>query len=243
MDEESKQEHWASMILLLTWAAGSIDAIGYVGLGHVFTANMTGNTVLLGMAIGQGKGLAALRSLLALLGFAGGAVIASLIVDRNPPVHGWTRHTSRALLVETIILAVFTVTWHLPLGRAESVHYLLIFLSAIAMGIQSATMRAVGLPGVVTTYITGTLTSLMSGLVRWRRQAAHAPATGVQLPWEQRLKLQGGLFAVYGAAAVFSAALQTRWPGLVSYSPLIAMVTVVVFGFRRNSENTAQMSA
>ncbi len=240
MDAGTKQEHWASMILLLTWAAGSIDAIGYVGLGHVFTANMTGNTVLLGMAIGEGKGLAALRSLLALVGFAGGAVAASLIVDRNPPTQGWTRYTTRALLLEAIILAVFTAAWHLPFGHDGSIHYPLIVLSAIAMGIQSAAMRAVGLPGVVTTYITGTLTSLVSGLVRWRRQAVHVQATGVQLPWEQRLKLQAGLFAVYGAAAVFSAALQTRWPVVVSYSPLIAMAIVVVFGFRRSSQVRTQ---
>ena len=49
-----------TMILILAWAAGSLDAIGYLGLGHVFTANMTGNAVLLGLALGQGYGVAAL---------------------------------------------------------------------------------------------------------------------------------------------------------------------------------------
>jgi len=43
-----------TMILILAWAAGSLDAIGYLGLGHVFTANMTGNAVLFGLALGQG---------------------------------------------------------------------------------------------------------------------------------------------------------------------------------------------
>ena len=52
-----------AMVLVLTWAAGGVDAISYLGLGHVFTANMTGNAVLLGLAVGQGQGLAALRSL------------------------------------------------------------------------------------------------------------------------------------------------------------------------------------
>ena len=40
---------------MLTAAAGSTDAISYLGLGRVFTANMTGNLVLLGVAIGQGQ--------------------------------------------------------------------------------------------------------------------------------------------------------------------------------------------
>jgi uncharacterized membrane protein YoaK (UPF0700 family) len=57
-----------SMLLLLTLAAASVDAISYLGLGHVFTAMMTGNTVLLGLALAQGEVLAALRSILALIG-------------------------------------------------------------------------------------------------------------------------------------------------------------------------------
>ena len=44
-----------SMLLLLTLVAASVDAISYLGLGHVFTAMMTGNTVLLGLALAQGE--------------------------------------------------------------------------------------------------------------------------------------------------------------------------------------------
>jgi uncharacterized membrane protein YoaK (UPF0700 family) len=44
-----------SLVLLLVWAAGSVDAVGFFGLNHVFTANMTGNTVLLGLSLGQGR--------------------------------------------------------------------------------------------------------------------------------------------------------------------------------------------
>ena len=70
------------MLLILTWAAGNIDAIGYLGLGRVFTANMTGNTVLLGLHLGQEQGRAALLALLALLGFGVGLVMGALIVER-----------------------------------------------------------------------------------------------------------------------------------------------------------------
>ena len=41
----------ALMFLCLT--AGIVDVIGYLSLGHVFTANMTGNIVLLGIAAGS----------------------------------------------------------------------------------------------------------------------------------------------------------------------------------------------
>jgi len=43
------------LLLLLACVAGSVDAVSYVGLGHVFTANMTGNTVLLGLALGHAE--------------------------------------------------------------------------------------------------------------------------------------------------------------------------------------------
>src|ERR1700687_3239708 len=59
-----------ALLLTLTAATGSVDAVSYLGLGRVFTANMTGNLVLLGIAIGQGQLPEALRSVVALVGFA-----------------------------------------------------------------------------------------------------------------------------------------------------------------------------
>ena len=38
---------------MLTAAAGYVDAVSYLALGRVFTANMTGNTVLLGLSLVQ----------------------------------------------------------------------------------------------------------------------------------------------------------------------------------------------
>jgi uncharacterized membrane protein YoaK (UPF0700 family) len=43
----------SGLVVLLTIASGFSDALGYVALGHVFTANMTGNSILLGLAMGQ----------------------------------------------------------------------------------------------------------------------------------------------------------------------------------------------
>src|SRR5215475_12485746 len=68
-----------ALVLLLAFTAGCVDAISYLGLAHVFTANMTGNTVLLGLSTAQAQWPAALRSAAALAGYlvgvAGGAFI------------------------------------------------------------------------------------------------------------------------------------------------------------------------
>jgi uncharacterized membrane protein YoaK (UPF0700 family) len=93
------------MLLLLTLAAASVDAISYLGLGHVFTAMMTGNTVLLGLALAQGEALAALRSILALIGFAIGVFAGAIIVERESYPAEWPAAVTAALAFETIILA------------------------------------------------------------------------------------------------------------------------------------------
>jgi hypothetical protein len=58
-----------AMLVLLSAAAGCIDAVSYLGLGYIFTANMTGNTVLLGLSLGRAGWQEALRSGVALVGF------------------------------------------------------------------------------------------------------------------------------------------------------------------------------
>ena len=86
-----------SLVLLLAWAAGSVDAIGFLGLGHVFTANMTGNTVLLGLSLGEGRGIAAVANVIALAGFCLGVALGAVIVERDARKGEWDRPVTAAL--------------------------------------------------------------------------------------------------------------------------------------------------
>src|SRR5215210_549077 len=70
-----------AMVVLLSVAAGCVDAVSYLGLGRVFTANMTGNTVLLGLSLGQADWQAALRSGVALAGFIMGVAVGTVIAE------------------------------------------------------------------------------------------------------------------------------------------------------------------
>ncbi len=235
------------MVLMLTWAAGSVDAISYLGLDHVFTANMTGNTVLLGLALGQGHGFAALRSLVALAGFGNGAAVGAMIVERGQKGGERPPAVTAALAVEGVILGIFTMAWHYPgTMRGGGVVYALIVLSALAMGIQSAAIRHLNVPGIATTYITGTLTSFVAGLVGWLGSAdlsyAAKSVGGAVGPASQpaqskhTAKLQAAVFLVYGLAAVASGIIQARRPALVALAPLVAVVLVVVNGSVRHRQ-------
>jgi uncharacterized membrane protein YoaK (UPF0700 family) len=227
------------MLLVLTFAAGSVDAVSYLGLGHVFTAMMTGNTVLLGLALGQGEILAALRSILALLGFAAGVVAGALIVERNQQQSEWPAAVTGAFAVESLVLGVFAVVWHVAGKESLTLVHVHILLLSIGMGIQAAAVRRLGVPGIATTYITGTITSLFVDLVTWIQTVA--PRAGVTLSggesvtpdlravsWEQRVGLLFSVFAVYCFGAMIGGVLQVHSPLLAAVAPLVAVAYVTL---------------
>src|SRR6266700_1220799 len=74
----------ASPLILLSMTAvtGMVDAVSVLALGHVFTANMTGNVVFLGFAIGGAAGFSVSRSLMALICFAVGALLGGRMTRR-----------------------------------------------------------------------------------------------------------------------------------------------------------------
>ena len=55
-----------SALAALTLVSGVVDAVSYLGLGRVFTANMTGNIVLLGFGIAGSQGLPVIAPLVSL---------------------------------------------------------------------------------------------------------------------------------------------------------------------------------
>jgi uncharacterized membrane protein YoaK (UPF0700 family) len=212
------------LLLVLTCAAGLVDAISYLEMGHVFTAMMTGNTVLLALAIGQGEVMAALRSTLALVAFSVGAAGGAMVLRRGSARGEWPRIVNVTLAIEAVVLAVFAALWQVAGAAARSDVRLLVLiaLSGLAMGIQAAAVRHLGVPGVASTYITGTLTSLMAELV-----------TGSAT---RHLRLLASVFLVYGAGALIGTVLQARSSSLLAWLPFVCVAAVVVNGLVRHRE-------
>jgi uncharacterized membrane protein YoaK (UPF0700 family) len=223
----------SAMLVMLSLAAGCVDAVGYLGLGQIFVANMTGNTVLLGLALGQAKGQAALRAVVALAGFVVGVGAGAAIVGRGRERSTWSPGVTVALTLELAVLVAFAVGWFLagaePDGREV---YPLIVLPALAMGVQSAAVRRLGIPGVATTYITGTLTDLTEGAIA-RLRAAVAGAVSNdgsserETPSARGLVLPADVWLAYGIGAVIVGILAVRWPSGVLSVP-VAVVALVV---------------
>ena len=203
------------MLLVLTGAAGLVDAMSYLELGHVFTAMMTGNTVLLALAIGQGEVMAALRSTLALAAFSVGAAGGAVILLRGRARGEWPPIVTATLALEGVVLGVF--------------------------GGVAAAVRHLGVPGVASTYITGTLTSLMAELVSWLVPRGASPSGQSANGWptgsaSRHLRLLAAVFLVYGAGALVGTVLQARSSPLLAWVPFVCVAAVVVNGLVRHRE-------
>jgi uncharacterized membrane protein YoaK (UPF0700 family) len=151
------------LLVALTFAAGSVDAVALLRL-DVFTAVMTGNIVLLGLAVGQGSFGNALRSIIALVAYGVGVIVGARIVGAVVIETHWSPKVTRALAVEWVLQFAFLIGWFITGANPDGVSAAtLIALSGVSMGIQAATARALA-PGMSTTYVTGTLTGLLSEL-------------------------------------------------------------------------------
>ncbi|MFG2821140.1 YoaK family protein [Kitasatospora sp. NPDC048365] len=142
----------------LTVVSGLIDAVSYLGLGQVFTANMTGNVVVIAFALAGAPGFSVPGSLTSLAAFLLGAVLAGRLAARHTPARRgrWLR-TALALEVALHGAAAAVV---FARGADGSVRYLVIALVAVAMGIRNGTVRGLGVPDLTTTVLTLTLTGL-----------------------------------------------------------------------------------
>jgi uncharacterized membrane protein YoaK (UPF0700 family) len=157
-----------AILLVMTSVTGIVDAVSYLALGHVFTANMTGNVVLLGFAVAGVRSFSAARSLAALVCFFAGAIFGGRVSVPQAPV---------PLLVETALLLLASLSALLP-DQTLSV-YCVIAITAAAMGYRNAVVRKIGLPDLTTTVLTLTITGLGADSrlaggenPRWRRRVA-----------------------------------------------------------------------
>jgi uncharacterized membrane protein YoaK (UPF0700 family) len=170
---------WQLRLVVLTAVSACLDALSYLGLGHVFPANMTGNTVLLGVGVATGDLAAASRSATALVTFLLGAAVVGLVTARDAP----SSVEQSVLVVETALVAAWC-GWWLVLGSPTPdgpARYGLIGLAGAAMGVQSALVRQLGV-SVTTTYITGTWTALSTWTgARLRGRAAEPPGASRRL--------------------------------------------------------------
>ena len=157
-------------LFVLTMVSGLVDAVCYLGLGHVFTANMTGNIVVLGFAIAGAPGFSVTATLTSLALFLAGAWCAGWGGSRLAASAGAKDVRHRLLTVAMATEACFVGAAALAALLAHAVssgwaRYVIIALLAFAMGVRNATVRRLAVPDMTTTVLTMTLTGLAADAV------------------------------------------------------------------------------
>src|SRR6478752_2183302 len=129
-------------LALLAIGAGSMDAFGFFALNGALPSAMTGNTALLGLALGQGHPAAAAPPLAAGAGFVLGAALASALLHLGLDKLSARRTVAWLLAVEACVLPGFLLAWQFADRPAAGLSlYVLILLGAVGMGIQSVAAR------------------------------------------------------------------------------------------------------
>ncbi|MDT5012653.1 MAG: hypothetical protein QOH57_4270, partial [Mycobacterium sp.] len=164
------------LLIALTVASGAVDAISYFGLGRTFSAFMSGNIVFLAFDIANLRATAVLPVVVALCVFGAGAYLGHRIWTLRSHESGlWTPTVSVLLVLvasaETGFLALWAETARQP---STLIAAILLALFSLAMGIQTAAVRSLGVQGVFTTAATFTLVAL-AGVFAGARPNAEMP--------------------------------------------------------------------
>jgi uncharacterized membrane protein YoaK (UPF0700 family) len=198
----------------LTFVTGLVDAGSYVAMGHVLTANMTGNIIFLGFALGGVPGMSIGRSVTVLgFGLTGGLLaggLDSLLEKQQRNI--WL---AVAFAIESLLLfGAMTVSWYFePRGgqHISTAIYWVIALTALGMGMRNGTVKRLAVPDLTTTVLTLTVAALAFDFSltpgnnpRWRRRVGSVllmfsgAFVGVQL-------LNHSLALLLSVSAVFTA--------------------------------------
>ncbi|MCW2704287.1 MAG: hypothetical protein JWQ37_2282 [Blastococcus sp.] len=206
-----------TLLISLTAATGLIDAVSYLGVGHVFVANMTGNVVLLGFALSGAPGLSITASLAAVAGFLAGACAGGRwAVAASGRRRLWLSTGSAAQTVLVGAAAAATVAGALRPDRPSRL--VLLALLGIAMGLQNATVRRLAIPDLTTTVLTQMLTGL----------AADSSVAGGSNP--RSLRRIGAVVAMLvGALAGGALTLHEGLPTALAVTAVVFAVVTVGF--------------
>jgi uncharacterized membrane protein YoaK (UPF0700 family) len=181
--QDSARAHARLALVALTAGTASLDVTAFFRLGGVFASVMTSNLVFVGVAVVKTEAAFGVRCAVAILSYIAGVGLGSAIAPPSGRENRLgTRPLSLLLTGELAVLVGYAIWWMAVDARpAGWARLALLGGIALAMGSQSAAARQLGSPHVGTTYLTGTLTSLVSSVSARRRPDPESIAVLVAL--------------------------------------------------------------
>jgi uncharacterized membrane protein YoaK (UPF0700 family) len=215
-------------LLGMTAVTGLVDAVSFLSLGRVFTANMTGNVVILAFATARVPGLSIARSLTALLSFLVGAILGGRVMARAG-ADSQIRLTAQAFVLEVVFLlaaSLCSMGYRGDLLEDSFQPFALIALTAVAMGTRNAAVRKLAIPDLTTTVLTLTITGI---------GADSSLASGNNPRLARRVEAVVAMFlgAAFGAIIIRYSISAALWLG----TALSALCSAALFRSLRTSDS------
>jgi uncharacterized membrane protein YoaK (UPF0700 family) len=219
-----RQSSLVPVLLVLTATTGIVDAVSYLGMGHVLVANMTGNVVFLGFALAGAAGFSIASFLVAIASFLVGALLGGRLgATLGDNRRRWLVVAAVTQTALATIAAIMTAAGVLNTAGNERLG--VIALLGVGMGVQNATVRRLAVPDMTTTVLTMTLTGLAADSTpaggsnpRPRRRLASVAAmlaggvAGAALMLHSSAAVSIGVFAAILAVAAAALALTPARP-------------------------------
>ena len=228
----------AASALLLAIASGTVDAVSYTALDHVFTANMTGNTTELGIAVGLGTRADAVPLVVAVVVFVAAIGSTSALIELAAR-RGMRATAAPVLVLEAVLVAALMFYGREVLrhgvapGHRLSGFYVLLVLAVVAMGAQTASLTKAFGQTLRTTYVSGLLTSFSQEVLnvilpppRGRRSYLRDELSlGGRRESLVRLTLRLAVYSAFLGGAIWGGFGEPRWgtwPLALSIAALLA---------------------
>ena len=219
-------------MLLLAVGAGSVDALGFVVLFRLFTAHMSGNTTILGVAVGDGNWTDALLRVLPItlwvVAVGVGVALYEVLRRRSHPAPTTVLLGIEALLLGVLLVGGWAATaGDRDLAEGSLAFYALAAVTVTAMGLQTAAVRRAAGHRVRTTFVTGTLASIAEqGAVHLLDRDATDEERADR---RAEIGVLAGIWTAYAIGGVIGGALALRWHvrGVVVPLALVAVLALV----------------
>jgi uncharacterized membrane protein YoaK (UPF0700 family) len=232
---------------LLAWIGGSVDAVGYLMMYHLFVAHMSGNSAALGVGVGTGNADEMTRRgaavALFLVGIALGAIVNEWLERRRVE-----RRFAVEMGLEFALVGAFAI-WGGAVASGGAIprdpawrFFLIAALPLLAMGLQNAILYRVGNASIHTTFVTGILMSLTESLVKcgfaaMERKGKDGFPARLRAVWRsldaRNTRLYASIYIAYISGAVTAAWLQTEVGPWSLIPALIGLVAAILADLRR----------
>lgn len=180
---------------LLTWVAGYVDAVGFISLGRIYTANMSGNSVTVGIQISGLSWFEMFRRLWPVLMYVLGLLLCRILLeaDARQPIRSIA---SVAFAFEIAFLIPVCIAGAMPHDGAPNLQFAFVALLALAMGAQNGALMRFSSLTLHTGFVTGTLVKFAEHFAKYLMQVFDR-MRGRKAPDPKPFRLSAALLGIY----------------------------------------------